>query len=233
MFYALDELGNNISIDDALPNNKYYCPLCKRELVQKKGRVKVHHFSHSFDNTCPFSHREMSSWHLIWQSCFDKRYCEKICRTEEVIHIADVLINDTVIEFQHSPISYRDIEDRTVFHLDNGRKIVWLFDFRNKYNNTIFEKHQTQYFDYMCNKYGIENINRRNLYHWSRPNKSINAIPFYYEQVYLFLQLCDDLIIYVDWNFKSSSGDLTTFEYFTGEKYTKAMFMDKVNKIAA
>lgn len=50
------------------------------------------------------------------------------------LHIADVYLEQskTVIEFQHSPITAEEFRSRTLFHANNGRRIVWVFDERGK-----------------------------------------------------------------------------------------------------
>lgn len=137
MFCGLDKSGNTVSIEDALSKEKYHCPHCHTELIQRKGKIKVHHFAHKPTGDCLYSHREMSTWHLEWQSHFDCRQREVYCCMGREVCIADVLINDTVIEFQHSSISYDENSRRTYFHNMHNRKIIWLFDFREKYNYTI------------------------------------------------------------------------------------------------
>ena len=44
------------------------------------------------------------------------------------IHRADILIDKTVIEFQHSPISAAEFEDRNEFFRSCGFRIAWVFD---------------------------------------------------------------------------------------------------------
>lgn len=234
MFCGLDKNGNNVSIKDALSTQKYFCPHCNAELIQRKGQIKTHHFAHKPKGECPYSHREMSLWHLEWQSHFDIEQCEVYCCSNDEVCIADVLINDTVIEFQHSPISYEEISRRTFFHSRHNRKIIWLFDFRKKYNCTILERMNcgTSYY-YACQKFGICSIERKNLFEWERPNVSITALDYLdnEEIIFLFLQLADDLIIHVTWNIHSPDFEQVSFEYFSGEKLTKQQFLNKVNQI--
>ena len=239
MYYGLDKNGNNVYIDDAIATNIYYCPNCNTELVQKKGNIKVHHFAHKAKNDCPYAHREMSDWHLEWQSHYG-RHREILCRSGDEIRIADVLIKDTVIEFQHSPISYDEVESRTLFHTGNNRKIIWLFDFREKYSqwrispteyipNSLWKKYPSSFAEY-------ENLKHKNTYYWERPNQSITAIGYFNDEEpsYLFFQLTDDLIIHVKWNLHKPEvmlGDDSSFECFAGDKLTKEEFLDTVQRI--
>ena len=235
MYSGLDKDGNNVYIDDAIATNTYYCPNCNTELVQKKGNIKVHHFAHKAKNDCPYAHREMSDWHLEWQSYYGRNR-EILCRLGNEIKIADVLINDTVIEFQHSSISYDEVESRTLFHTGNNRKIIWLFDFRNKYPNRIRETICGNAYDYSCGKYGTISMDRKNLFCWKRPNRSITAIRYFNDEEpsYLFFQLTDNLIIQVNWNLRKPKvifGYDSSFEYFAGDKLTKEEFLDTVQRI--
>lgn len=47
-------------------------------------------------------------------------------------HRADVLINNYVIEFQHSPISREEFNARNWFYSYCGYKIIWVFDMSDK-----------------------------------------------------------------------------------------------------
>lgn len=44
-------------------------------------------------------------------------------------HRADVCVDKTVIEFQHSPMSYKEFNERTWFYTAAGYKLIWIFDF--------------------------------------------------------------------------------------------------------
>ena len=241
MYYGLDKNGNNVYIDDAIVTNIYYCPICNTELVQKKADIKAHHFAHKAKINCPYAHREMSDWHLEWQSHYG-RHREILCRSGNEIKIADVLINDTVIEFQHSPISYDEVESRTLFHTGNNRKIIWLFDFREKFSrwsitpattedipNSLWRKYSFSFAE-------LKKLECKNIYYWERPNQSITAICYFNEEEpsYLFFQLADNLIIRVNWNLRKPEvwfGRHSSFEYFAGDKLTKEEFLDTIQRI--
>lgn len=44
--YAEDNNGQIIFIGNALSGEKYYCPVCKEELIFKNGKIRQKHFSH-------------------------------------------------------------------------------------------------------------------------------------------------------------------------------------------
>ena len=77
----------------------------------------------------------MSEWHRAWQNCFPKECREVVVQSDGVKHIADVLINKTVIEFQHSPITAEEIAKRNRFYTECGYKVVWVFDADGKIRN--------------------------------------------------------------------------------------------------
>ena len=44
-------------------------------------------------------------------------------------------MNNTVIEFQHSPIAAEEIAERNRFYTECGHKVVWVFDAEGKIKN--------------------------------------------------------------------------------------------------
>ena len=60
------------------------------------------------------------------QEYFPREACEVRFVDDETgeIHIADAFLegSNTVLEFQHSPISEQEFLSRTIFHLKNGRR---------------------------------------------------------------------------------------------------------------
>ena len=58
----------------------------------------------------------MSDWHYDWQNQFPVDNQEIVFTKDNKIHRADVFINNTVIEFQHSPITEAEFNDRNNFY---------------------------------------------------------------------------------------------------------------------
>lgn len=139
MFIALDCDKNIVEIINATKEHKYYCPSCGEELIIKaKESVAVKpHFAHKKGTDCDdFSH-DMSEWHLNWQNQFPKECREVVVENSNEKHRADVLINNTVIEFQHSPITAEEIARRNSFYLSCGYNMIWLFDASGLIKNEI------------------------------------------------------------------------------------------------
>lgn len=140
MFIALDANGERISIDNATKDDNYFCPICGEPLVIRATNslaVKTH-FAHKRGTLCfdDWNH-DMSEWHLSWQKQFPEQYREVVIEKNGIKHRADICINNTVIEFQHSPITGEEIVKRNDFYISCGYKVVWVFDATNKIKNFI------------------------------------------------------------------------------------------------
>ena len=143
MFIAKDKEGNCVTIEEAVQAGEYFCPLCGGALIvkAKSSEAVSAHFAHKSRRECDSWHYDMSEWHRKWQNCFPKECQEVPVQKDGVKHRADVLINNTVIEFQHSPIKAEEIAERNRFYTECGYKVVWVFDavgkIKNEFNDTI------------------------------------------------------------------------------------------------
>lgn len=126
---AIDKLNNRVTIDETVKGEVYFCPLCGEKISCKKGRIRKHHFAHMPNSNC-HDWGDMSDWHWEWQELFPKDYREVIMHGNGHIHRADVFIpmKNTVIEFQHSPISNDEFNIRNSFYTDLGYRLIWVFD---------------------------------------------------------------------------------------------------------
>ena len=142
MIIAYDKNKERISIRNANSIDKYYCPLCEEELIQKRGNKRCHHFSHKMKSNCSlFKYYDTSEWHLNWQNQFPEEN-QEIIKVDEngKKHIADVLINNTVIEFQRSNITYDDYNDRNQFYSNLGYKVIWIFNCKEAFNSNYYDR---------------------------------------------------------------------------------------------
>lgn len=137
VFIAKDKEGNNITIEEAVRGGEYFCPICDGAVIVKaKGSEAVReHFAHKNKTECDSWNYDMSEWHRAWQNSFPKECQEVIVQKDGIKHRADVLINNTVIEFQHSPITAEEIAERNRFYTECGLKVVWVFDAEGKIKN--------------------------------------------------------------------------------------------------
>ncbi len=142
MLIAYNSNNNRIFIDEAVPQEQYYCPSCKGLLITKKGEIRRHHFAHKPGSKCTdtwYPLYDTSEWHYDWQSRFPKENQEIILKHEGEIHRADVLTGRTVIVFQHSPISSANLQKFIRFYDSFGYKTVWLFDYTEQLSQNEIE----------------------------------------------------------------------------------------------
>ncbi len=124
---ALNNKGERVHINDAQKGTKYFCELCKGELITKQGKQNAWHFAHKSKEECDSWGKNKTAWHIAWQDRFPKECQEFVINAK---HRADVFYNETVIEFQHSAISSDEVAERNCFYTSNGNNMAWLFDMR-------------------------------------------------------------------------------------------------------
>lgn len=138
MFIALDCNKNRVSIENVIPGEEYFCPVCgKKLMIRASDSLAVRtHFAHKRGTHCYDDwHHDMSEWHLEWQKKFPEQYREVIIEKDGIKHRADICINNTIIEFQHSPITGEEIAKRNNFYLGCGYQVVWVFDATGQIKN--------------------------------------------------------------------------------------------------
>lgn len=134
MFVAYDKNDNRIYANGEGDISECHCPVCGAEVIRKNGHIRRPHFAHKSLTECKMStdNDYKSEWHWRMQNYFPVDYLERrfINPINGEIHIADVFLpdNNIVIEFQHSPIDVEEFNSRTNFHIEAGRKIIWVFD---------------------------------------------------------------------------------------------------------
>ena len=132
MIRANDKNGESILIGDTIKGEEYFCPTCGKPLIIKAkdpdAAVRPY-FSHRPNTHCTDNWKyDMSEWHRAWQEKFPKQCREIVLENNGIKHRADVLINNIVIEFQHSSISHEEILERNNFYRSLGYNVVWVFD---------------------------------------------------------------------------------------------------------
>lgn len=137
VFIAKDKEGNDIAIEEAVRGGEYFCPNCGGAVIvkAKSSEAVKGHFAHKNKAECDSWNYDMSEWHRAWQNSFPKECQEVVVQKDGIKHRADVLINNTVIEFQHSPITAEEIAERNRFYTECGLKVVWVFDAEGKIKN--------------------------------------------------------------------------------------------------
>ena len=130
MFVAIDENNNKVHAFSADKTHKYYCPVCRGEVTPRQGDVNEWHYAHKTECTDSWSY-DMSEWHQKMQSMFPLEAQECVVKHNGKTHRADVLVDDVVIEFQHSTISSGEFCERNDFYRAAGYRLAWVFDMRD------------------------------------------------------------------------------------------------------
>lgn len=107
------------------------CPGCNSEVIPKCGTIKIWHWAHKA-NECIYHTEPETEWHLQWKEEAMKYGCNIEMRFGE--HIADAVIKNKIIEFQHSNITSEEIISRSIFYIN----VDWVFDYRDKAGNIEF-----------------------------------------------------------------------------------------------
>ena len=104
------------------------------KIVLRKGQINIDHFAHQSrcDDTWGY---DISAWHSDWQQQFPKRNQEVIIEFNGEKHRADIMACGYVVEFQHSPISAEEFNERNHFYLNYGKKVIWIFDFSDEFKS--------------------------------------------------------------------------------------------------
>ena len=211
MLIAIDSNAKRISAGSADKSSIYFFPLCKSELTLKQGSINVHHFAHKIDTSCDMSSRDMSEWHINWQAAFGIENSEKVITIGDHRRISDTNLNDVYIEFQHSPISYKEIRKRTKFYTLDKRHLFWIFDLRDQYDSGKIYLHSKKSSNYF-------------VFKWTNYNKALRGAEDIGSE--LLLQLKDDLIVNVKWMAYDNKLELETLKVFAGTVMTKQKTID-------
>ena len=189
MLFASDYNDNRVHIDETHSNQEYYCPYCGAPLITKKGDVRQHHFAHKQNHVCSdtWAHSgpsgyDVSPWHNEWQSLFPKENQEVKLVLGDTKHRADVLIDRTVIEFQHSIMPVTAFDNRNNFYFYLGYKVVWLFDLSD-----LYESGQLTY------RRDTDSL----VFDWKNPKKAFNSYDIQSGCIDLFFQLSDNQDAYI------------------------------------
>lgn len=121
---TITEYLNNKKLQKEIKNELKYL-VCKENniLIKYKSNIKKSHFKHK-----DFMYNGMTEWHKNWQNNFKN--------TEITIgnRIADAVVNNNVLEFQHSKISKELVNARSINYSDYNKKLYWIIDCNNTIN---------------------------------------------------------------------------------------------------
>lgn len=125
---------------EAIPRNYgAVCPGCLKEVIPVCGPIYIHHWRH-INGNCIYHTEPETEWHRQWK----KTALNLEMNIEVPFHFngiykrADIYDpkTNTVIELQHSPMSEDKILERTIFYINNGINIRWIFDYTRRFHIT-------------------------------------------------------------------------------------------------
>lgn len=117
----------------------YECPRCQREVVLKKGRIKIAHFAHKPPTDCSWASAETQA-HLGAKVVLRDAFRAMGYMADYEVPLlstggdrrADVLVKSPdgrrqwAIEVQHTPILYDAMESRTKGYMAANAPVLWL-----------------------------------------------------------------------------------------------------------
>ncbi|MCR5808776.1 MAG: UvrD-helicase domain-containing protein [Clostridiales bacterium] len=218
MLFANDYNDRRVHIDETQSNQEYYCPSCGAPLVVKKGVIRQHHFAHKKNHVCKDTWErsgsngyDVSPWHNNWQSMFPKDNQEVRLHLGKVCHRADVLVDRTVVEFQHSILQPAVFDDRNNFYLNLDYKVVWLFDISD-----IYKEGKISYI-----KEGDSC-----LFSWTNPKRTFSAYDINKGEIELFFHIAEEEKEAI---YRVKSASIFGFERFrTGLPLSREQFLEYV-----
>lgn len=181
MEFAFNHNNDRIHASDANKQDEYFCPLCHKKVVLRKGQVNIEHFAHQSKCDDHWSY-DVSEWHYEWQQQFPRKNQEVIIEFDGEKHRADVMACGYVIEFQHSRITAEEFDERNRFYLNYGKKVVWIFDLKDDFENGRID----------CYEEWSSNKDKGGKFKWSYPKRFLqNYLPQINKDVIVFFQFFD------------------------------------------
>lgn len=138
------------------------CPFCGEDVIPKCGNIKMHHWAHKSKENCDLWREHETEWHRQWKNSFPDE-CQEFILYDDITkekHVADVRINELVLEFQHSSISETEQISREKFY----KNMFWIIDARKYYENFKTNlrilNHSEKYKDSFYYKYDNYDLNK-------------------------------------------------------------------------
>ncbi|MTJ91569.1 MAG: competence protein CoiA [Desulfovibrio sp.] len=113
----------------------FFCKECLKEVILRKGSVRIHHFAHKSPVTCQYGLGETDVHHKAKKGIFEAlktnpncSYCELEKKINNAIPDVYAVIKKVpvAIEIQRSNITVQDVCDRTLAHHKNGLSVIWV-----------------------------------------------------------------------------------------------------------
>ena len=160
--YAYSQEGVHMHIDYYIGHkNDLKCQnircLKGHELVCANGKKNKPHFRHK--NPGDMDNNFMTEWHIEWQGNFPATEIEfkKTCEPQIKTRRADVLLNEThVIEFQHSPMTKEEVNERTNDYNIHNKTIIWVIDGNKNILVNELQKSDRVYLEFVVDLWKFE-----------------------------------------------------------------------------
>lgn len=215
MEFALTVDKQRIHAIDADRHCEYFCPICGGNVIPRQGEVNAWHFAHQSFCMDDWKY-DMSEWHRTWQGRFPEDAREVVVEHRGEGHRADVLIGGYVIEFQHSPISADEFDERNRFYRSAGYKVIWVFD----------------EIDTFANEYISDSPDDDNKFIWKWPNRVLSTVvPQYSTDIAIILQLTEeddddscDWLIKIEWAIAGDDGFADYRRFYIDSGFTPDLF---------
>ena len=169
MFTAVTIDKQKVHISNAIKDGIYYCAACGERLYVRGGDKVARHFYHRVTCSDGWSY-EQTEWHREMQNLFPIQYQEVPVRASGEIHIADILIDNTVILFNSGNMSALEIKKRTTFFMESGYRVAWIANF------TLAHRNQTLV-STRCHKQTQKCLE----YRWNNPSEAFKLTPDVFE----------------------------------------------------
>ena len=169
----------------------FFCPLCREELLLRKGKVKTHHFAHKIKTNCDYAHGESEKHYRIKKQLYeylkDKVNCKncdlernlKTVRPDISLRINNIPV---AIEIQNSAIDVKIIQKRMAEYTKMKIYVLWIIpqespslEYREK--EKVYVHNIKEWEAY------LHALNYGKLYYWQGDN-SIKAYHFEALEIY-------------------------------------------------
>lgn len=128
MLIALTQNEERIDIHSAKPDEKYICPLCKKDLKIQTHKFYANQFKHVIPAKCDIFERTITKHNQLWQEQFHIGNREVLVGRKPNKHKAPIKLGKTVIIPCTLPLSRKEFNDETDFYEQAGYKVIWIFD---------------------------------------------------------------------------------------------------------
>lgn len=151
--------GQTVNIHQYMKSDKKaYCVNNNHELIAVQGSYNKWHFRHLNSSDC--CKQKMSYWHAEWQGNFENTEVSfKQINDQIKERRADVVVNDFIIEIQHSCIEKEEVLNRNHDYALHNKKVIWIIDGNkgidiNTHSNILDFKEDWKYNSFVdCNCY--------------------------------------------------------------------------------